>query len=311
VRNKLGLLLLIAATGGALWGVDVFLARTERAELSGEAQRDFEQGSALLKSNQPAQAIEPLRKARSLDRDNREYAVALAAALSGAGKFDEEGELLQELLGRDPNDGEANLLEARLQARSDGWEEAFAYYHRAIYGSWGADAAARRITVRVELANLLAERVAKEPGDQKDLLAELLPLESEAAGDVEIERQVAHLYLLAGSPARAEELYRSLHLPIASEAAALDPMRRYLSAAEKFRRSERILELVRDSVAKCGVDVSSADDLLSEKIRGEATNELAEERLSMAEKLWQSKSGACGGGDEALELVMAKLQGAR
>ncbi|HLW77147.1 MAG TPA: hypothetical protein VKS01_09170, partial [Bryobacteraceae bacterium] len=244
--------------------------------------------------------------ARALDRENREYAVTLAAALEDAGKLDEAGDLLLDLLNRNPNDGEANLLEARFQSRRGEWTEALPYYHRAIYGSWGADAAARRIAVRLELANLLAQR-----GQQEDLLAELLPLESEAAGDAEIERRVAHLYLLAGSPARAEELYRTLHLPMANEAAALDPMRRYLTTAEKFRRSERILELVRDAVAKCGADVTPADDLLNEKIRGEPTNELAEERLSAAEEMWRKRSAGCGEDDESLALVMAKLQGAK
>jgi hypothetical protein len=47
---------------GALWGIDVFLARTERGEVSGEARADYEAGSALLAEGRAADAIDPLRK---------------------------------------------------------------------------------------------------------------------------------------------------------------------------------------------------------------------------------------------------------
>ena len=47
-------------------------------------------------------------------------------------------------------------------------------------------------------------------GDTTDLLAELLPLESEVRKDTGTLQQVAKLYLRAGSPARAEITYRAL-----------------------------------------------------------------------------------------------------
>ena len=58
----------------------------------------------------------------------------------GTGKLDEAGRLLSDLLDHNPNDGETNLAEARLLVREGEWENAFAYYHRAIYGSWDSQA---------------------------------------------------------------------------------------------------------------------------------------------------------------------------
>ena len=208
-RLQYGLIAAIVAMGGALWLADVFLARTENAEVRAEARRDYDQGSRLLTDGNRGQAVDVLRKAYALQRTNRGYAVRLAEALIADDKFDEAGRILAELLARTPNDGESNLLEARLTLRTGTLPDAIAYYHRAIYGSWTGlnpqQAQTRKIQTRMELVELLAKR-----GMKQELLSELLALSPEAAGNLEVEKKVAGWYMAAGAPQRAADSYREL-----------------------------------------------------------------------------------------------------
>jgi tetratricopeptide (TPR) repeat protein len=61
--------------------------------------------------------------------------------------------------------------------------------------------------VRLELGKQLASH-----GEKEELLAELLALESEAQASPTILKQIAELYQVAGSPARAANVYRELIL---------------------------------------------------------------------------------------------------
>jgi tetratricopeptide (TPR) repeat protein len=361
MRAKWGLMIAIVVSMGALWGIDVFLARTERLEVSGEARRDYEAGSALLTEGRATDALDPLRKAHALDRSNREYALRLAGALMATGNLDDAGRLLADSLEHNPNDGETNLTEARLLVREGDWENAFAHYHRAIYGSWGSQGRSKppspQNAARLELADLLAQR-----GLQKDLLAELLPLETEAGNDFETLRRIARLYLIAGAPGRAEPVYRAVlrdhandpglysglgdaelalgnyrvaeaafqnaigsgadrnqleqRIQIAGSVAGLDPTSRRLTSMEKFDRAVRILQLAIEAWKRCGAndagkEIEDAQKLLAERVRGNPSNELAEERLSRAEQIWQMRLSACGPStsleEEPLRLVMGKI----
>lgn len=346
-RNRVTLVAVILATIGALSAIDLFLARTENRETRAEAENNYQSGVRLLAANRAEDAVDALRKAYALDRSDPRFALRLAAALLASGKLDEAQSMLGEILQASPNNGEANLLEARLEVRQEKFAEAAPYYHRAIYGIWSEDEGARRVEVRLELADFLASR-----GSDKELLAELLPLETEAH-DLATRRRVAHLYLVANSPARAAAAYRALihddpkdrsdyaglgeaelalgdyrsaqvafqntgaadRAALAAEMWGLDPTLRRLSAAEKLSRSNRILQSVRDALTKCAADdplLKDADELLSKKIRT-ATNELAEERLALAEQMWDARAARCGTSslpvEESLKLIMAKLSG--
>jgi tetratricopeptide (TPR) repeat protein len=343
-RNKVALTAIVLATMGVLSAVDLFLARTEQRETHAEAEDDYAAGMRLLSENRALEAVDALRKAHALDRVNERYSLGLAHALLAAGKTGDAQSLLVETLGSSPNDGEANLLEARLMAREQKFEQAESYYHRAIYGTWSTDAAVRRVQVRVELADLLATR-----GSPQDLLAELLPLESEAH-DSATRKRVAQLYLAAGSPARAAAAYRSLihddpsdhsnyaglgeaelalghdraaetafqtagakdRAEVAAEVDSLDPTVRRLSAAEKFARTTRVLERARDALQRCSAAdplLPNGDAELRKKIRT-PTNEAAEERLTLAERLWDGRIAKCGPAtdEEPLRLVLSKLR---
>jgi tetratricopeptide (TPR) repeat protein len=352
MRPKIGLIAVVLATIAFFWTVDVFLARVENRELQAEARHDAEQGENLLAAGHAEEAVDVLRKAHALERDNLQYELQLAQALIAANKLSEADTLLSDALEQAPNDGDANLMEARLTVQLGKLDQAQAYYHRAIYGIWSKDAQAQRISVRLELAKLLAAHK-----ENQALLAELIPLGAEAQDVLAVRRQVAHLYIDAGSPERAVTAYRGLirddpddgenyaglgeaelamgtyreaqaafqnairrgadvqaRLDLATRMAELDPTPRYLSAAEKFARSGQILQLGRDTLARCATNpearklIDNADADLSGRIRGPITNEMAEKRLELAQTIWQFRGDECGATrDESLSLIMSKL----
>jgi len=344
-RLQYGLIAAIVAIGAGLWSADLFLARTENAEVRAEARQEYDRGAGLLAQGKASEALDPLRKAHSLRRTNRAYGVRLAEALIASGKFEEAGRVLAESLARSPNDGESNLLEARLTLRTGSLPDALAYYHRAIYGAWTGlkpeEAETRKIQTRMELAELLAQR-----GLKQELLSELLALSPEVLGNLDVEKKVAAWYMVAGAPLRAVDAYQALikehpgdpsnsarmgdaQLALgnyraaenafaeagnvdrarqAEEMAELDPTGRTLSSAEKFRRSERILEMTRDALVRCSGDVKLIDQaayLLAKRVSGVVTNELSEQRLSLAERLWKARPAGCD--DQVLRQIIQKL----
>jgi tetratricopeptide (TPR) repeat protein len=200
-----GLVLALIAVIGALAAIDIFLHDAEQTEVADQAQHAYAQGCRLLAAGKAQDAVEALRRAHALERENLTYELALVAALTAAGKTSEAQPLLNEVLDADRNDGAANLVAARLRLKQGKTVDAEAYYHRAIYGNWPRDAAAHRMTARFELIDVLAANNQKE-----DLLAELLLLQEEAKNDTTIEPRLGRLFLIAGSPGRAADVYRTL-----------------------------------------------------------------------------------------------------
>lgn len=359
----LGLVVSIAAIMATLILLDRFLAKTEQVELRREAQHLYVTGSRLLAEGKANQAVDLLRRAHALVRRNGNYQLELIDALMAAGKIGEAGPLMENILQREPNNGRANLIAARMMVQTGKAADASSYYHRAIYGVWPDGAAAHRISARMELVDFLARH-----GGQKELLAELLPLEQEAGGDSAIRKKLAHLFLLAGSASRAADVYHALlqqdpndteaysglgeaelqrgryraaqaaflsafrrkpgsasirqRMELSSMITALDPTSRSLPSIEKYRRSLRILEFTRASLERCSASrpavahetaqlLTAAQAAFPKKPPAQATNELAEEKLALAEEIWQARIKACGAGasreEEALRLLMEKL----
>ena len=94
---------------------------------------------------------------------------------------------------------------ARAMVQKSQFTSADSYYHRAIYGTWGANEASRVLEARLELVQSLAQRQ-----QDQSLLAELIPLEQSAGSDPAIAREIPELYLQAGSTGHAEVAYRAL-----------------------------------------------------------------------------------------------------
>jgi len=197
-----GLVLLAIA---ALFVADTFLARTEQAESQVEAARLFEQGRILMQRGENAEAIERIKDGISIERGNRDYLRTLAQAQLAAGNTADAEGTLTELLQSDSTDGLANLIMARVLVKEDRFAQAVSYYHRAIYGHWNEDEAENRLRARFELIELLAQRNSKE-----ELLAELLPVQDRAPSDLKTRTRLGQLFLLAGSPARAADVFRGI-----------------------------------------------------------------------------------------------------
>lgn len=200
-----GVVISLALIMVALSALDRFLARVESAELHATAQRSYLAGSRLLAAGKAGEAVDFLREAHSVERDNGVYELALSTALIDLGKTADARPLMDEMLEREPNDGNVNLIAARLASREGNAAEAEAYYHRAIYGEWPDDPAGHRIAARVELIDYLMKR-----GRKQELLAELISLEAEPVASMEIRKRLARLFLQADSPARAAGVYQEI-----------------------------------------------------------------------------------------------------
>jgi tetratricopeptide (TPR) repeat protein len=197
--------LAVAAVIIALGLVDISLEQTEQNELAAQALRADRNGQQLLRQGHAPEAVDAFRKAHSLERENTKYALDLIQALMAAGKLTEAQPLMTEILEEESNNGEANLIAARLAAKQGHITAADSHYHRALYGEWPDDLARHQIEVRLELIDFLNAH-----GKQQDTLAELLPLEEQAGKDMNLQPRLAKLFLIAGSPGRAADIYREL-----------------------------------------------------------------------------------------------------
>jgi len=196
-------LVLVAIAG--LFAIDMFLAKTDRAESHIEATRLFEEGQASLKNGDPLKAVDRISDAITIERDNRDYLRSLASAQLAAGESADAQTTLAGLLSSNSTDGLANLLMARVLVREGRAADAVAYYHRAIYGSWKVDVEGNRRRARLELIDLLAQQNSKA-----ELLAELLPMQDNAPRDLTARVYLGELLLRADSPPRAADVFRGI-----------------------------------------------------------------------------------------------------
>jgi predicted Zn-dependent protease len=198
-------LFFVTIAGVSLVLIDSVLANTERRETALAAARLYGEGQRLMQQGKYDAAADAFRSAIANARDNPEYPLALGQALLDAGQLDEASSTLTDLLNGNSMAGAPNLAMARVYAKEDQFDEAAFYFHRAIYGQWKQDAAANRVKVRFELADLLAARNSKA-----ELLAELLPLQDLAPRDPATQVRLAQLFLTAASPSRAAAIFRDL-----------------------------------------------------------------------------------------------------
>ncbi len=185
--------------------VDSGLEKVDGAATRLHATSEYQVGESLMVSGKLREAIDHLRTASTLDRGTSRYTVALAQAILADGRPADAEPLLTPLLERDATDGATNLAMGRILAKEGRIEESKSYYHRAIYGLWPGDAEKNRATARFELIDLLAQNNQKQ-----ELLSELLPIQDEAPNDTVMRKKIAHLFVVAGSPARAAAIFRDV-----------------------------------------------------------------------------------------------------
>jgi tetratricopeptide (TPR) repeat protein len=201
----------------------------------------FATGEGDLAAGQSGSAITALRRAVAIDRDNRQYRLALARALVAAGEDSGARQVLIGLRQSSPEDPEANLPLARLERRQGDAAAAMRYYQSALHGTWGADHENRRRDVRVEFVRYLLAL-----GDRARALSELLVLSGNLPDDVAWHVEAAGLFRTAGDPARAlSHFRRALRLDSTSRAAlagageAAFDLGDY-AAARRFLRAARL-----------------------------------------------------------------------
>jgi tetratricopeptide (TPR) repeat protein len=190
---------------GLLLALDLFLARAVQQASEAHASAEYELGRTLLASGHASDAAERFGTAVAIDRGNVSYSLALAEATLEQGRLTDAEATLRDLLGRVENDGAVNLTMAHVLVREKRVEQSKAYFHRAIFGRWGADSLARRISARLELIDLLVKQ-----GATGELLAEVLPLEDLAPDSVEFRLRLGRLFMIAGSPGRSATTFRAL-----------------------------------------------------------------------------------------------------
>jgi tetratricopeptide (TPR) repeat protein len=188
-----------------LLGFDTGIAKVDRMATRSNAVREYQTGESLNAQGKIRDAIDHFRTASTLDRDRSSYTVALAQAVLKQNRPEDAEQLLQPVLERNATDGGANLAMARVLTKENRLEEAKSYYHRAIYGLWPSEAERNRAAARFELIDLLARTGAKQ-----ELLSELLPIQDEAPKDTALRKRIAHLFVLAGSPSRASDMFRDV-----------------------------------------------------------------------------------------------------
>lgn len=225
-----------------LLAVDAALARVDKKETRSVAVVEYQVGVRLMDLGRLRDAIDHLRTAASLDRDKPAYTAALAEAVLADGRPLDAEQLLVPLLEREQTDGAANLAMARVLAKQGRIEEAKSYYHRAIYGLWPEDAERNRTASRFELIDFLAANGAKH-----EMLSELLPIQDAYQDDTLMRKRIAQLFVVAGNPARAGEIFRdvlrhnsndtSAYIGLANAAMAIGnypDARSYYQAAQKL-----------------------------------------------------------------------------
>jgi len=243
---------------------------------------------------------------------------------------------------------------ARVMVREGKIAEGISFYHRAVYGRWRDRSAENRAAARFEFIDLLVRQNAKE-----DLLAELLPLQDEALDDLGTRKKIGRLFIVAGSPARAADVFRAIlrlhpqdaaayaglgdaefasgnyptaetdfltaarlspddetvrkRLDLCRQVLALDPTRRGLDPAERYRRSQKLLEMTMEAANQCtgSQDLSDqAAKAVKRAVPASRQSEASEMNIDLAERIWQVRKKDCNQASAtpaALDLVLTKL----
>ncbi len=200
VHREIILLLIlsgIAVAGFLLTHAAAVSARELRLR---DAAAWFASGRRALADGHAEQAIESLRRASAIDRDNREYRLTLASALSAAHHVDETRQVLVRLREGEPEDPDVNVQLARLEARENHRADAVGYYQSALYGRWNPDAFDARRQLRIEMIRYLLAQ-----GDQRRALSEALVLSGNLPDDSTWQTTAGQLFMEAGDAPRALE----------------------------------------------------------------------------------------------------------
>lgn len=275
----------------AVFTVTGFYAKSFKTERSTRGQHHFSVAEELLADGNHADAIKEYRDALSYAKEEPEYRLGLARALFEDERYAETENHLVDLRSQDPTSGTLNYLLAQLAVRRGRLDTAVSYYRTAIHGRWDGDTEDRRLSLRLELVDLL-----EGSGRDEQLAAELIGLGEIMPDDRGIQRKLGGLMLRAELYDRASTLFQMLleadprdheallgrgeaefqlgnyitartqynraklvhddnatdeRIALCNRIIELDPTRRGISLGERFRRSRVLIERARAATLKC------------------------------------------------------------
>ena len=291
-----------------------FLNYSYRAERVARADEYFKTGSAYLAKDRDEEAIEQFRDALSISH-SVEHRIALAEALTKAGRWDEARIYWNEILRDLPSSGRANLGIARVMAARGDLADAITHYQRAIYGTWADQASQHRFQARIELVGLL-----DKAGRRSEAQAELMSVAAEIPADAAVRKQVAAMCARLGLYRQAADLYRAVTQQNAHDSAAYDGLGAaefaqgdYRAASQAYRSA--LAADPRDAAAQTRAELCDKIVALDPTVgrlpsreRYERSRDLLSEALA---SLTACEAGAPPPGDVAHEMESAQAALAR
>ncbi len=303
-------------------GLAGFLAYYYRSGRIARGQRQYQQGIELETAGQFEAAVGKFRGALSISHGG-EQRLALARALTEAGHLEEAASAFDTLLRQNPTSGPANLGMARLNVQRNYLRQAVDDYRRAIYGSWHGAARAEQLQARKEVAALL-DRL----GEREQARAELMAWKNDAPSDPTPCAALGESYLATGDFPAAQIQFRQAarlspldasyraRLRLVDDILAMDPSLAGLAAAERVRRSLKLLEAAAAALDRRLAGRSGFDDLAAlsksakRRLQSPAARVSSEANIATAEQLWEAANSVGGDstpGDEPLNRLMAQL----
>lgn len=271
LHRHLGLLALLMGVCAGAFVVTRTIAVRSRELRVADGRVLYDQARTALDEGRTHAAADMFRRAVATDPASRPYRLALARALIAQGEGGEARTILEGLRGERPDEVDATLDLARLEAAEGQWEAALQYYQHTLTALWSADLLDARRAVRIELIEGLLQR-----GDRSRALSELLILSAGLPDDAETQSSAGRMYLDAGEPDRAQEHFDRALRQDADHAAALAGAAEAAFAQGEYVRARRLLARAPDHAAGIS-DLRAVTDLVID------VDPLAP-RLSLAER---------------------------
>jgi len=220
IRRETRILAALCAIAVAGFFTTRALASANRHIAKTDADRWHALGAERLAAGDPGGAVDALRTASRLDRENRGHRFALADALRRDGDNDAALDVLLRLRETLPEDVDVNASLARLEAARGNVEDAVRYYQAAVLALWQPSRIDARRALRIELIEFLILQ-----GDPERALAETLKLSGEIPDTPDAHVRVGRLLLASGSATRALEQFTAALRRDPRDKAAIDGRR--------------------------------------------------------------------------------------
>ncbi|MGB8478851.1 MAG: tetratricopeptide repeat protein [Acidobacteriaceae bacterium] len=203
-------------------------------------ERWDERGQIAMKAGHPTEAVEDFRSALSFSSTNTDYQMSLAEALAASGRTEEAAAYFSSLHDAEPGDGYLNLQLARLAVRRGNSAQAIEYYQTALNGLWRGQGTARRLQIRLELAQYLIS--LSRPVEAQ---GQLLAAEGNSLDNPSALFKIANLLRQADDPIDALTAYQRVeHHRSASPAqvlASLDAESQIAASLGQYKRAAQAL----------------------------------------------------------------------